>query len=145
MAVMLFPTAVQMRQTPWTPLCLHSWSTVHPPGEQSCGGYQPSPKELLGQPRPSPVEPFARSMSCSRASSETRGAEHGPTSGQAVPMFLCALEITGQRPKGMQITKIQPGGHNVNYRPLAVVFPDLSFYSPLFCCVKTDLFIGFQR
>lgn len=98
--------------------------TAYPPllGQQSCGGFQPSPEDLQGQPRPSPValvKPFACSMS-SRASSETRGAEHGPTS---VPKFLCALEIVGQHPKGIEITKIQPGRHHVNYCPLAVVFP----------------------
>lgn len=82
--------------------------TALPPllGEQSSGGFQPHPEELQGQPRPSPValvKPFACSMFCSRASSEKRGAEHGPTS---VPKFLCALEIIGQHPKGIEITKI---------------------------------------
>lgn len=48
-------------------------------------------------------------------------------------------------PPGMEITKTQSDRHHMNHHPISGVSPKLSFYSSLFSCVKTHLFVRFRR
>lgn len=90
------------------------------------------------------LAPCLLGCTCSGASSQTRGAECGPTSGWAVSVFLYALEITGQCPQGTEITKIQSGGHHVNYHPLMVFFPHSPFIALCSVVPKLICLYGFR-
>lgn len=106
-----------------------------PLGGHSRGGCSPVlTGTLLVRPRPAP--------------------EHLPS--QGVPS--AAPQLAGLFPYSSVLRKSEasasPG--NANYKntvwrapcellPISGVFPKLSFYSSLFCCAQTDLFIWFQR
>lgn len=124
------------------------------PGEHDCGGHQPSPEQPPGTSPGRRSQLLQRPLSLAACSPgrlplwsifRAKGRWGWPHIWPGC--FHLPLCFGNGRPVSPRNTNYK----NTAWRapcelpPISGVFPKLSFYSSLFCCVKTDLFIRFQR